>query len=126
MITGREGEKLLAQDLDSKGFWVKLIPDDSRGAQPFDCIAIRSKHVLMLDSKVCGKNRFPMSRVEDNQWLAFEKASRRTDSCVGLACYYNGKFYYIPYTQLKQCINQPSIKLIDDMNRLYEDLTKCV
>ena len=125
-MTGRNGERLLAQDLNEKGFWVKLIPNDARGAQPFDCIAVRKKLVLMLDSKVCGQKRFPMERVEDNQWLAFEKAAKRTCACIGLVCWYNGKFYYIPYSQLKANIGNASIGLTESMNRLYEDMTKCV
>ena len=125
-MTGKNGEQVLAQDLNAKGFWVKLIPNDARGAQPFDIIAVRQKLVLMLDSKVCGQKRFPMERVEDNQWLAFEKAAKRTCACIGLICWYNGKFYYIPYSQLRVNIGNASIPLAEDMNRLYEDLTKCV
>lgn len=55
--------------LYNKGFWSHRLTQNSAG-QPADVIAVRNGKAWLIDCKVCTDNRFPLSRIEDNQNLA--------------------------------------------------------
>ena len=68
---GNTFEQELCDILSGYGFWVHLLNANKAG-QPADIIAVRNKVSYLIDAKVCSDNRFPLSRVEENQDLAME------------------------------------------------------
>lgn len=100
-MTGYKYESEICNKLKELGFWTLNIPKNNMGAQPFDIIAIKDERVLAIDCKVCEGNRFPLSRIEDNQWLSFELIRECCkNSSVGLFIYHNEKTYYLSYYKL--------------------------
>lgn len=115
-MTWREFENLFCNLLSKQGYWALNIPKNQSGAQPFDVIAIKGIGIIAVDCKVCGSNRFPLNRIEDNQWAAFElMRERTTDADIGIVAYYNGDIYFLSYEYLKDCLewNEKSIKLTE-------------
>lgn len=55
--------------LYAHGFWVHNLAQN-RAGQPADVIAVKGKTAYLIDCKVCSHNRFPLSRVEENQHFA--------------------------------------------------------
>lgn len=68
---GNSFETELCEILSNYGFWVHPMRQDNSG-QPADIIAVRNKVSYLIDAKVCSDNKFPLSRVEENQDLAME------------------------------------------------------
>lgn len=68
---GNSFEIELCEILSSYGFWVHPMRQDNSG-QPADIIAVRNKVSYLIDAKVCSDNKFPLSRVEENQDLAMD------------------------------------------------------
>ena len=69
--TGNSFEQEMCDILSSNGFWVHLLNANKAG-QPADIIAVRNKVSHLIDAKVCSSDKFPLSRVEENQDLAME------------------------------------------------------
>ena len=85
---------------ENKKMWVLRIPKNESGSQPFDIIAVgKDGQVLMIDCKECGNAKFPLSRIEENQWTSFGKAEKLTDAKIGIVCYYWKccKMFFISY-----------------------------
>lgn len=57
--------------LSHNGFWSHILQDNCNG-QPFDIIAAKNGCTLVFDCKVCGTDRFCLSRMEGNQISAME------------------------------------------------------
>lgn len=68
---GNNFEAELADVLSEKGYWVHLL-NANRSGQPADVIAVKNKRAYLIDAKVCSNNEFPLSRIEENQWLAMD------------------------------------------------------
>ena len=98
-MTGRQFEDMCVDELKNAGYWVHRIHPDESGQQPFDIIAIRDNKVCVYDAKVISNgHRFPLSRIEDNQWYAFNKIKKRTSAThIGLLIYAEGKIYYMGF-----------------------------
>lgn len=78
-MTGREFENKVAKKLKEAGYWVLRIPQNESGQQPFDILAIKGKRILAYDAKVVSDgNRFPLDRIEDNQYNAFTLMEKKT------------------------------------------------
>lgn len=69
---GNEFEKEFCELLKKKGFWVHFIERKKDGSQPFDVIACKNNKPFAFDCKTNKGRRFDLSRVEDNQEMAFE------------------------------------------------------
>lgn len=72
---GTAFEREICEKLAKKGYWVHFITPDSRGAQPFDIIAVKDGFAQAIECKTLSadKRYFPLSRLEENQKLAFKK-----------------------------------------------------
>lgn len=68
---GNGFEDELCTILSGHGFWVHNMAQKKSG-QPADVIAVRNKTSYLIDAKVCSDNKFPLSRVEENQDLAMD------------------------------------------------------
>ena len=78
-MTGREFENHVARKLKEAGYWVLRIPQNETGQQPFDVLAIKGKRILAYDAKVLSDgHRFPLDRIEDNQYNAFQLIEKKT------------------------------------------------
>lgn len=68
---GTAFEREFARMLAGHDFWVHCIQDNANG-QPFDVIAARDGVTYVFDCKDCRQERFPLSRIEENQKTAME------------------------------------------------------
>ena len=56
----------LCDRLSKVGFWVHNFAQNQAG-QPADIIAVKNEMAFLIDAKVCSDNKFPLSRIEENQ-----------------------------------------------------------
>ena len=91
-MTGREFENCVVKKLHEAGYWVLRIPQNETGQQPFDILAIKGDRILAYDAKVVSNgHRFPLDRIEDNQYNAFQLMEKKTRASeIGLLIYANG------------------------------------
>lgn len=68
---GNTFETEFCEILGKHGYWVHNMAQNAAG-QPADVIAVRDRIAFLIDCKVCSKNRFALSRVEENQHFAME------------------------------------------------------
>ena len=66
---GNTFEKEFCQVLSGYGFWAHCLKDNHNG-QPFDVIVARNRKTFVFDCKECTSERFPLSRIEENQKTA--------------------------------------------------------
>lgn len=69
--TGTTFESELCEILSQNGFWAHNLAQNSAG-QPADVIAVRNKTAYLIDCKVCSRNKYSLSRMEDNQHFSME------------------------------------------------------
>ena len=98
---GTEFEREAVTLLSQKGYWVHFITPDSRGSQPFDIIASKDDKPLVADCKTSDKKWFSISRLEENQIMAFELWLKRGNTKAFIFIKYNEEIYQIPYRMLK-------------------------
>jgi len=99
---GTDFENEMCELLTSKGYWVHFIVPDNRGAQPFDIIAVKNGKAIAMDCKTCVSKSFNISRLEDNQIMAFEKWLRCGNEMPLIAVKHEEKIYLISYDKLKE------------------------
>ena len=99
---GTTFEKLVVKRLAEIGYWVHFISPDNSGAQPFDIIAAKNGVAVVGDCKTCKDHIFRLSRLEENQKMAFEKwiACGNTEPLIFI--WYKSKIKVINYTDLKR------------------------
>ena len=99
---GTAFERRIVQKLTEAGCWVHFIAPDSRGAQPFDIIAAKDGICIVGDCKTCKDHIFRISRLEENQKMAFEKwlACGNPDPLIFVE--YQGQIKTIQYSDLKK------------------------
>ena len=98
---GTEFENEFVDMLAKAGYWVHVISPDRTGSQPFDIIAVKSGKAYAFDCKTCESDRFNISRLEDNQIMAFEKWIRCGNIDPIIAIKYKGAVKFCPYNSLK-------------------------
>ena len=109
---GTSFEKEFCELLAARGFWVHFMSPSASGAQPCDIIACKDNTPYLFDCKTCEDNTFRISRLEENQKLAFEKFfSRNNDNCF-IAVKHNDNIYLIRWGNLKVF---GKIKLLDNL-----------
>ena len=100
---GTAFEKEMCELLANRGYWVHFIVPDNRGAQPFDIIAVKDGKAFAIDCKtLSGRVKsFSISRLEDNQVLAFERWLKCGNSTPIIAVKWRERIYVIDYPLLK-------------------------
>ena len=101
-------ERELCGILAQEGYWVHFIVPDARGAQPFDIIAVKDGKALAIDCKTCVAHSFNISRLEDNQIMAFNRWMKCGNPVPIIAVKHNDLIYKIKYNELQE---RKSIKL---------------
>ena len=99
---GAKFEQEFVGILAKEGFWAHFLAPSPTGAQPFDVIAMRHGYAYCFDCKTSVKPIFPLSRLEDNQILAFDKWLKRGGTAPLIAVKYNNNIYLIAYTRLQR------------------------
>ena len=69
---GNKFETELCEILSQYGFWVHNFTQNASG-QPMDIIAVKNDTPILIDCKVCEKDRFVLSRIEPNQETTIQK-----------------------------------------------------
>ena len=101
-MTGRDFENMIAKKLKEAGYWVLRIPQSETGQQPFDILAIKGKRILAYDAKVVSDgHRFPIDRIEDNQFNAFQLMEKKTGAEeIGLLIHAEGKIRFMDISRI--------------------------
>lgn len=97
---GNEFEQEFCEMLKERGYWVHFITPDKRGAQPFDVIAVMNGYAHAFDCKTSSKKWFSISRLEENQKMAFNKWIDCGNNSACIAIKYDDHVYCIPYVNL--------------------------
>ncbi len=74
-MTWQRFQREICKMLSDNGFWAYETINKKSG-QPVDVIAVKSDIGYIIECKVTKSNRFPLSRVEDNQITAIERFTR--------------------------------------------------
>lgn len=99
---GTAFEREVCELLSHNGYWVHFISPDSRGAQPFDIIAVKNGRAVAIDCKTCAASRITLTRLEDNQVLAFEKWLKCGNDMPLIFIKHQEKIYVVEYSDLKE------------------------
>ena len=98
-------EQTFCELLSENGFWVHFM-SMNRSGQPADVIAVRNRIPFLIDCKNCSKNRFPLSRIEDNQHLAMSKWKDCGNGSAWFAVRVFNDIYMISYDTCNNLIAQ--------------------
>ena len=79
-----------------------FITPDASGAQPFDIIAVHHGRAIALDCKTCADHIFRISRLENNQIMAFEKWLKCGNEEPLVFIEYKRDIYIVGYRKLKE------------------------
>lgn len=109
---GTAFEKEFCELLKSRGFWVHFMAPSASGAQPCDIIACKDNTPYLFDCKTCEDDTFRISRLEDNQCLAFQRFNKTGNYLAFIAVKHKEKIYFIPHSFL---INLQKVKLISEL-----------
>ena len=99
--TGTDFERYIYDLYAQNGYWVHFISPDNRGSQPFDFIAVKNGRVMVFDCKTCKDDIFRISRLEDNQIMAFEKWIACGNPMPFIVIEHNSAIYMVEYDRLK-------------------------
>lgn len=99
---GTAFERELVKKLSEMGCWVHFLTPDSRGAQPFDIIAVKNGAAVAIDCKTSKDHILRFDRLEDNQVLAFEKWIACGNMMPLIAVKYKDRIIAIKYDELKE------------------------
>ena len=110
---GSSFEQELCEILSSHGYWVHFFGANNSG-QPADIIAVRNRVAYLIDAKVCSDNKFPLSRVEENQDLAMELWNDCGNGLGWFALKLDNQIYMISHYGIKAYRHtQPSLSAKD-------------
>lgn len=98
---GSDFEREFCKMLNEKGYWVHFITPDISGSQPFDIIAAKNNRPYAFDCKTNAGKWFNLSRLEDNQVMAFDKWVERGNGTPFIAVKYKDNVYCLPYLKIK-------------------------
>lgn len=104
-ILGSTFEKDFAEFLSKKNFWVHYIEGTAHiGSQPCDIVAIKRDFPHLYDCKTLNNKNglFPISRIEENQRLAYEKVRtcRNPQTIFALAILWNNDLYIVDFDDI--------------------------
>lgn len=99
---GMDFEREICELLARRGYWVHFIAPDARGAQPFDIIAMKHGIAHAIDCKTSVASTFNISRLEENQIMAFERWIKCGGTMPIVAIKHEGRIYAIEYSELKE------------------------
>lgn len=101
---GTAFERHVCQKIAETGAWVHFLSPDEKGNQPFDLIAVQNNVACAIECKTLNDTAvyFPITRLEDNQILAFEKWISCGNLEPIIAIGWRGECFFVGYSELKQ------------------------
>lgn len=102
---GTAFENEFCELLAARGFWVHFMSPSASGSQPCDIIACRNNTPYLFDCKTCEKDTFHISRLEDNQLLAFHRFDKTGNDLAFVAVKHDKKVYLIQFFKLLKLQN---------------------
>ena len=109
---GNDFESEFCEILAEHGYWCHNLAQNSAG-QPADVIAVKNSIAYLIDCKVCSNDRFPFSRIEENQELAMEMWRECGNSCGIFALKYSEGIYMVPMYSMALCRDKNSSMTLD-------------
>lgn len=125
---GKSFETEFCELLFQRGFWCHNMAQNAAG-QPADVIAVKNKTAYLIDCKVCSHNRFPLSRVEENQHFAMKiwKACGNGEGWFALKV--EDEIIMIPHFSMMALMREKSVLNLTDIREygtpLIRWLKKC-
>ena len=98
---GNSFEQELCELLYEKGFWVHNLAQNQSG-QPADIIAVINSKPYLIDAKVCSENKFPLSRIEENQKLSMNLWRICKNGVGWFAFLIDGEIFMMAYSNIKE------------------------
>ena len=126
---GNTFEAELCEMLFEHGFWAHNMAQKVEG-QPADVIAAKNKTAYLIDCKVCSDNKFPLSRVEENQHNSMDlwRDSRNGEGWFAFKLN-DDEIVMIPHICIKALMLEKSVLNLSDMReygiKLERWLSKC-
>lgn len=103
---GNSFEEELCELLSQNGFWAHNMAQNEVG-QPADIIAVKNNFAVIIDCKVCSKDRFDINRIEPNQEAAMTMwKAKGNQYCYFAMKLSDGKIYMVHFDDLKTNINK--------------------
>lgn len=101
---GTEFEKFILRRITEVGAWVHFLSPDEKGAQPFDIIAVKNGVATAIECKTLDikSKYFPLSRLEENQRMAFDKWLACGNAEPLIVVEYGSDIKVIEYSTLKR------------------------
>ena len=123
--TGNRFEEEFSQVLFQNGFWVHKLTQNEAG-QPADIIAVKNGNAYLIDCKVCAYNKFPLSRIEDNQYTSMELWGECNNGTAWFALDCRGDVYMISYDKLCELVYETSVLQYEDIQEYGTPLGRWV
>ena len=118
---GTDFEVDMCELMARSGFWVHFIEPNRAGAQPFDIVAARGGRAYAIDAKTCAAGSFNISRLEDNQRMAFDLWLSCGNYMPFVAVKHDDVIYMIDYATLQE---KRSVKLNQEVLTYEEWLSR--
>lgn len=96
-------ESKLCEYLSNDGYYVIYNNKGIVGSQPCDIVAIKNNIATLIECKNLENQsgKFPLSRIESNQWLAYKKLKECHNSNMALAIYWDDNVYFVNFDLLQ-------------------------
>ena len=120
---GNQFEKEFCEILFNHGFWCHNLAQNAAG-QPADVIAVRNGQAYLIDCKVCSHDRFPLSRIEENQRFAMQMWRDRGEQRGWFAFKTTHGIYMIDSYLLTAGFSESYTLNMDEIRRWGESLTE--
>lgn len=114
--TGNTFEQEFCEILCQHGFWTHKMAQRAEG-QPADVIAVKNKTAYLIDCKVCSRNKFPLSRVEENQHFAMEFWQMCGNGEGWFALKADNQIYMIPHVTMIELSYGKATLNLDDIQQ---------
>lgn len=98
---GNKFEKEFCETLGQYGFWVHNFQQNAAG-QPVDVIAVKNGEAFLIDCKVCKKDYFTLSRIEENQDLSMTKWEEVGNNDAYFALLIRNEIWMVKHSELME------------------------
>ena len=103
---GNDFEADLCEMLAKEGFWAHNFTQTQVG-QPADIIAVKNEMAFLIDAKVCSDNKFPLSRIEENQKNSMELWHDCKNGTGWFAFLIENEVFMMAYTNIEKIKAEP-------------------
>jgi len=118
---GNEFETEFCERLSKEGFWCHNMTQNASG-QPADVIAVKNQLAYLIDCKVCTRDAFSLSRIEENQIFSMETWDECGNGVGWFAIRFSGGIYMIGLPSLQNFSYSKSVLREDDAKRIGIEL----